>query len=57
MVGTGGGGFVGPNIVGMLVQAYGGYSVAMAVLAIAPALSAIIVLSLKKSVAAKAALT
>jgi ACS family tartrate transporter-like MFS transporter len=56
-IGTGAGGFVGPYIVGVLREAYGGYSVAMAVLALAPAMTAIVVLSLKKSVAPRAALT
>jgi len=56
-IGTGAGGFVGPYIVGVLKEAYGGYAVAMAVLALAPATTAIVVLSLKKSVAPKAALT
>jgi len=55
-IGTGAGGFLGPNIVGVLKEAYGGYAVAMAVLAIAPAMTALVVLSLKKSVAPKAAL-
>jgi ACS family tartrate transporter-like MFS transporter len=50
-IGTGVGGFVGPNIVGVLKEAYGGYAVAMAVLALAPAMTAIVVLSLKNSVA------
>jgi ACS family tartrate transporter-like MFS transporter len=50
-IGTGAGGFVGPNIVGVLKEAYGGYAVAMAVLALAPAMTAIVVLSLKNSVA------
>jgi hypothetical protein len=35
----------------VLKEAYGGYAVAMAVLALAPAMTAIVVLSLKNSVA------
>jgi ACS family tartrate transporter-like MFS transporter len=54
-IGTGAGGFVGPNIVGVLKEAYGGYGVAMAVLALAPAMTAIVVLSLKNSVAPRTA--
>jgi ACS family tartrate transporter-like MFS transporter len=54
-LGTGAGGFVGPYVVGVLKSATGGYAVPMAVLAIAPAVTAIVVLSLKRSVAAKPA--
>lgn len=56
-LGTGAGGFVGPYLVGLLKNATGGYAVPMAVLALAPAMTAMVVLSLKKSVAAKAVLT
>ena len=51
-IGTGAGGFVGPYVVGLLKDATGGYSIPMAVLAAAPAMTAIVVLSLKKIVAA-----
>jgi ACS family tartrate transporter-like MFS transporter len=50
-IGTGAGGFIGPYVVGILKDATGGYSVPMAVLAAAPAMTAIVVLSLKNSVA------
>ncbi len=56
-IGTGGGGFLGPYVTGVFKEATGDYSVAMGVLAVAPAVSAIVVLALKKSVVPKAALT
>jgi len=55
MLGTGAGGFVGPYVVGVLKNATGGYAVPMAVLSVAPAMTAIVVLSLKRSVAPKPA--
>jgi ACS family tartrate transporter-like MFS transporter len=55
MLGTGAGGFVGPYVVGVLKNATGGYAVPIAVLAVAPAMTAIVVLSLKSGVAAKPA--
>jgi ACS family tartrate transporter-like MFS transporter len=54
-LGTGAGGFVGPYVVGLLKGATGGYAVPIGVLAIAPAMTAIVVLSLRSSVAAKPA--
>jgi ACS family tartrate transporter-like MFS transporter len=54
-LGTGAGGFVGPYVVGLLKNATGGYAVPIGVLAIAPAMTAIVVLSLKRSVAAQPA--
>jgi ACS family tartrate transporter-like MFS transporter len=48
-IGTGGGGFLGPYVTGVFKQATGNYSLAMAALAIAPAIGAAIVLSLKRS--------
>ncbi len=53
-IGTGGGGFVGPYIVGVFREAYGGYAAAMAALAVAPIIGTIVVLSLKRSVARSA---
>ena len=55
-IGTGAGGFIGPYVVGILKDATGGYAVPMAVLAAAPAMTAIVVLSLKKSVAPQTAI-
>jgi ACS family tartrate transporter-like MFS transporter len=55
-IGTGAGGFVGPYLVGILKDATGGYSVPMAVLAAAPAMTAAVVLSLKKSVTPQTAI-
>ena len=54
-LGTGAGGFVGPYVVGLLKNATGGYAVPIGVLAVAPAMTAIVVLSLKSSVATKPA--
>jgi len=54
-IGTGAGGFIGPWLVGELKEWTGGYSVPMAVLAAAPAMTAAVVLSLKKSVAPQTA--
>jgi ACS family tartrate transporter-like MFS transporter len=48
-IGTGGGGFLGPYVTGVFKQATGNYSLAMAALAVAPAIGAVIVLSLKRS--------
>jgi ACS family tartrate transporter-like MFS transporter len=45
-IGTGGGGFFGPYVLGLMRQANGGFAGGMAVLAIAPGLSAAIVLVL-----------
>ena len=56
-LGTGAGGFVGPYVVGVLKSATGGYAVPMAVLSVAPAMTALVVLSLKRSVAAKPAIS
>jgi len=55
-IGTGAGGFVGPYLVGVLKTWTGGYSVPMAVLAAAPAMTAAVVLSLKKTVAPQTAI-
>jgi MFS transporter, ACS family, tartrate transporter len=55
-IGTGGGGFVGPYIIGVLREATGDFALAMAVLAIAPGIGACLVLALKRSVARKIAL-
>jgi ACS family tartrate transporter-like MFS transporter len=52
-LGTGAGGFLGPYVVGLLKNATGGYAVPIGVLAIAPAMTAIVVLSLKSGVVAK----
>ena len=54
-IGTGAGGFIGPYVVGVLKEASGGYSLPMAVLAAAPAMTALVVLSLKRTVAAQPA--
>ena len=56
-IGTGGGGFLGPYITGILREATGDYSLGMAVLALAPLVSAVIVLALKKSVVSQPAAT
>ncbi len=52
-IGTGGGGFAGPYILGLLRQATGGYSVGMAVLAIGPLLTAGIVLFMARALKAR----
>jgi ACS family tartrate transporter-like MFS transporter len=54
-IGTGAGGFIGPYLTGLLKEATGGYSIGMAVLAVAPAITAIVALSLKRGVAPQAA--
>ncbi len=54
-VGTGTGGFIGPYLTGLLKEATGSFSVGMAVLALAPAIMAILALSLKRGVAPQAA--
>ena len=48
-IGTGGGGFFGPYVLGLMRQATGSFSAGMAVLAIAPALSAVVVLFLGRA--------
>jgi ACS family tartrate transporter-like MFS transporter len=48
-IGTGGGGFFGPYLLGRMRETTGGFAAGMAVLAIAPALSAVVVLSLGRS--------
>lgn len=48
-IGTGGGGFVGPYVLGLLRQSTGGYAAGMAVLAIGPVLTTVIVLFLGRS--------
>jgi ACS family tartrate transporter-like MFS transporter len=45
-IGTGGGGFFGPYVLGLMRQATGNFAAGMAVLAVAPALSAVVVLLL-----------
>jgi len=54
-IGTGAGGFIGPYLTGVLRQATGDYSLGLAVLAVAPAITAIVALSLKRGVAPQAA--
>ena len=54
-IGTGGGGFAGPYVLGVLREATGGYSAGMAVLAIGPALTATIVLALSRRMAIRPA--
>jgi ACS family tartrate transporter-like MFS transporter len=54
-IGTGAGGFIGPYLTGVLREATGGYSVGMAVLAVAPAVTAIVALGLRRAVAPRAA--
>ncbi len=54
-IGTGAGGFIGPYLVGVLKDSSGGYALPMAVLAAAPVMTAVVVLSLKKSVQRAAA--
>jgi ACS family tartrate transporter-like MFS transporter len=54
-IGTGGGGFAGPYILGLLREATGGYALGMAVLAIGPALTATIVLALSRRMAPRPA--
>ena len=49
-IGTGGGGFVGPYVLGVLREATGGYAAGIAALAVGPALTAIIVLALARSI-------
>jgi ACS family tartrate transporter-like MFS transporter len=56
-LGTGAGGFVGPYVVGVLKNATGGYAVPIAVLSVAPAMTAIVALSLKRSVESKSAVS
>jgi len=48
-IGTGGGGFVGPNVLGLMREATGGFAAGMAVLAIGPVLTAAIVLILGRT--------
>jgi ACS family tartrate transporter-like MFS transporter len=48
-IGTGGGGFFGPYVLGLMRQATGSFAAGMAVLAIAPALSAVVVLLLGRA--------
>jgi ACS family tartrate transporter-like MFS transporter len=48
-IGTGGGGFFGPYLLGLMRERTGGFAAGMAVLAIAPALSAVIVLLLGRA--------
>jgi MFS transporter, ACS family, tartrate transporter len=48
-IGTGGGGFFGPYVLGLMRQATGGFSAGMAVLAVAPGLSAVVVLLLGRA--------
>jgi ACS family tartrate transporter-like MFS transporter len=48
-IGTGAGGFLGPALMGVLKQSTGGYSTAMAVLAVGPLVSAAIVLVLGRT--------
>jgi ACS family tartrate transporter-like MFS transporter len=48
-IGTGGGGFFGPYVLGLMRQATGGFAAGMAVLAVAPALSAVVVLLLGRA--------
>lgn len=55
-IGTGGGGFVGPYIIGVFREATGDFALAMAVLALAPSVGAVLVLALKRSVVQKTAL-
>jgi ACS family tartrate transporter-like MFS transporter len=52
-MGTAAGGFAGPDILGLLRQATGGYSVGMAVLAIGPLLTAGIVLFMARALNAR----
>jgi ACS family tartrate transporter-like MFS transporter len=54
-IGTGFGGFIGPALLGALKESSGGYSSGMAVLAIAPMLTATIVLALSRSMATRTA--
>jgi len=55
-VGVGLGGFTGPAVVGVLTQATGGYSAAMAALALGPAMTTIVVLAVGRHTAPKLAL-
>ena len=48
-IGTGGGGFFGPYVLGLMRQSTGGFSAGMAVLAVAPGLSAVVVLLLGRA--------
>jgi ACS family tartrate transporter-like MFS transporter len=48
-IGTGGGGFFGPYVLGLMREATGGFAAGMAVLAVAPALSAVVVLLLGRA--------
>ena len=48
-IGTGGGGFAGPYVLGLMRQMTGSFAAGMAVLAIAPALSAVLVLWLGRT--------
>jgi ACS family tartrate transporter-like MFS transporter len=48
-IGTGGGGFFGPYFLGLMREATGGFAAGMAVLAIAPGLSAVVVLFLGRA--------
>ena len=54
-IGTGFGGFIGPALLGVLKESSGGYSSGMAVLAVAPMLTATIVLALGRSMAPRTA--
>jgi ACS family tartrate transporter-like MFS transporter len=48
-IGTGGGGFVGPNVLGLMRELTGGFAAGMAVLAIGPILTVTIVLILGRA--------
>ena len=48
-IGTGGGGFFGPYVLGLMREATGNFAAGMAVLAIAPGLSAVVVLLLGRA--------
>ena len=48
-IGTGGGGFFGPYVLGLMREATGGFAAGMVVLAVAPGLSAVVVLLLGRA--------